>query len=169
MLSRNSRLLAGAMASGWFLVAGGVQAAACVSADFVGLKPDAKYAYRVGDGVNWSEWFHFKTAPTKQEPFSFIYFGDAQNDIKSQWSRVIREAYSDAPKARFMLHAGDLINRAEADAEWGEWFDDGSFLHATLSCVAVPCNHEQVRSIDGTRRLSHYWRTQFAIQEGVQR
>ncbi len=135
------------------------------SADFVDLKPDAKYAYRVGDGVNWSEWFHFKTAPAKQEPFSFIYFGDAQNDIKSQWSRVIREAYSDAPKARFMLHAGDLINRAEADAEWGEWFHAGSFLHATLSCVAVPGNHEQAKAEDGTRRLSHHWRPQFAFPE----
>lgn len=45
MLSRNSRLLAGAMASGWFLVAGGVQAAACVSADFVGLNSLAGSCY----------------------------------------------------------------------------------------------------------------------------
>ncbi len=44
------------------------------------------------------------------------------------WSRVIREAYSDAPKAKFMIHAGDLINNAEKDAEWGEWFGAGGWL-----------------------------------------
>lgn len=133
------------------------------SANFIDLTPDTKYAYRVGDGENWSEWFHFTTAPAKPSPFSFIYFGDAQNDLKSHWSRVVREAYSDAPKAKFMLHAGDLINRAEADAEWGEWFYAGSFLHSMLASVAVPGNHEQAKLEDGTRRLSHHWRAQFEL------
>ncbi len=77
------------------------------------LKPATKYAYRVGDGVNWSEWFHFTTAADQPAPFTFIYFGDAQNDVASLWSRVVREAYSDAPEAAFMLHAGDLINHAK--------------------------------------------------------
>ncbi len=133
------------------------------SANFIDLTPDTRYAYRVGDGVNWSEWFHFTTAPSKPTPFSFIYFGDAQNDIKSHWSRVVREAYSDAPKAKFMLHAGDLINRAEADAEWGEWFFAGSFLHSIMPSVAIPGNHEQAKLEDGTRRLSHHWRAQFEL------
>jgi hypothetical protein len=133
------------------------------SANFIDLTPDTKYAYRVGDGENWSEWFHFTTAPAKPSPFSFIYFGDAQNDLKSHWSRVVREAYSDAPKAKFMLHAGDLINRAEADAEWGEWFYAGSFLHSMMASVAIPGNHEQAKLEDGTRRLSHHWRAQFEL------
>src|SRR5262245_43966431 len=64
---------------------------------FEDLAPGKLYAYRVGDGVNWSEWVHAATASDKPEPFAFIYFGDAQNDIKSLWSRVIRGAYSDAP------------------------------------------------------------------------
>lgn len=133
------------------------------SANFIDLTPDTKYAYRVGDGVNWSEWFQFTTAPSQPAPFSFIYFGDAQNDLKSHWSRVVREAYSDAPKAKFMLHAGDLINRAEADAEWGEWFYAGSFLHSVMASVAVPGNHEQAKQEDGARRLSHHWRAQFEL------
>jgi hypothetical protein len=37
------------------------------------------YAYRVGDGTHWSEWFHARTAANEPEPFSYIYFGDAQN------------------------------------------------------------------------------------------
>jgi len=128
---------------------------------FSGLTPNKKYAYRVGDGTNWSEWFHFKTAAAANEPFSFIYFGDAQNNVRSMWSRVIREAYSDAPKAAFMLHAGDLINVANADAEWGEWFGAGAWINAMTPNVAVPGNHEQTKLADGSRKLTEHWRPQF--------
>lgn len=133
--------------------------------NFERLTPATKYAYRVGDGTNWSEWFHFTSAHASAEPFSFIYFGDAQNNIRSMWSRVIREAYSDAPKASFFLHAGDLVNRAESDAEWGEWFGAGGHLNAMTPSVAVPGNHEQAKSPMGARRLSHHWRPTFAFPE----
>ena len=133
--------------------------------EFQGLKPSTKYVYRVGDGVNFSEWFHFSTASDQPEPFSFIYFGDAQNNVRSMWSRVIREAYGDAPDAAFLLHAGDLINVAESDAEWGEWFGAGHWINAMVPSVPVPGNHEQAKLPDGTRRLSHHWRPTFALPE----
>jgi 3',5'-cyclic AMP phosphodiesterase CpdA len=135
------------------------------SVEFTDLKPNTKYVYRVGDGANWSEWFQFTTAPSKPEPFSFVYFGDAQNDVRSQWSRVIRQSYTEAPNAKFMIHAGDLINVAESDAEWGDWFKAGSFLHATINCVPVPGNHEQATLEDKTKRLSNHWRPQFTLPE----
>ncbi len=128
---------------------------------FEGLKAGTKYAYRVGDGTNWSEWFHFKTATANNEPFSFIYFGDAQNNIRSMWSRLIREAYSDAPKAAFLLHAGDLINTAEADAEWGEWCGAGAWVNAMMPNVAIPGNHEMAKGENSARHVSHHWRPQF--------
>jgi 3',5'-cyclic AMP phosphodiesterase CpdA len=132
---------------------------------FEGLSPKTKYAYRVGDGVNWSEWFHFSTASTDPEPFSFIYFGDAQNDIRSKWSRVIREAYSDAPKAKFMIHAGDLINKAESDSEWQEWFEAGAWINAMVPSIAIPGNHEMAKDGLLQQRVSHHWRPQFAFPE----
>jgi len=52
--------------------------------EFTGLKPDTLYTYRVGDGENWSEFFHFKTACAEPAPFSFVYFGDSQNEIKTR-------------------------------------------------------------------------------------
>jgi acid phosphatase type 7 len=130
---------------------------------FSDLTPGTKYVYRVGDGTNWSEWFHFSTAAAVPQPFSFIYFGDAQNNLRSMWSRVIREAYSNAPKAAFLLHAGDLINSAQADAEWGEWCGSGAWLNAMMPNVAVPGNHEQAKAENGTRYLSHHWRPQFEL------
>jgi len=79
------------------------------SADFTGLDPDSEYCYRVGNGHGWSEWSTFHTAKTDAAPFRFLYIGDAQNNIKSMWSRAIRTAYKNAPEARFVAMAGDLI------------------------------------------------------------
>ena len=127
------------------------------------LEPSTVYAYRVGDGAeSWSEWFQFRTASDKAEPFSFVYFGDAQNDVRSWWSRVIREAHSEAPRAAFMLHAGDLINQSERDEEWGEWFGAGGWLNAMVPSVATPGNHEYPRSW-GFKKLTPHWRQHFAF------
>jgi 3',5'-cyclic AMP phosphodiesterase CpdA len=142
---------------------------------FEDLSPAVTYAYRVGDGVNWSEWVHAKTASDKPEPFSFLYFGDAQNDVKSLWSRVIRGAYSDASKASFIVHAGDLINRANQDAGWGEWFGAGGWVNAMVPSIPTPGNHEYERPKAGPAdangkvperakaELSRHWRPQFAL------
>jgi hypothetical protein len=108
------------------------------------LQPDTLYAYRV-QGVNtWSEWFHVRTAAREPRPFSFLYFGDAQNSIKSLYSRVIRDAWRREPQAALMIHAGDLISGGDDrdDEEWGEWFDAGQFLHATALVVPAAGNHE---------------------------
>jgi 3',5'-cyclic AMP phosphodiesterase CpdA len=132
------------------------------SAALTDLKPDTLYAYRVGDGQNWSEWIQFRTASDKPEPFSFIYFGDAQNDIKSLWSRAIRSAYSEAPKAKFMIHAGDLINNGPSDAQWGEWFNAGGWVNGMVPSVPSPGNHEYSGA---TKGLSDHWRPQFCLPE----
>ncbi|MEZ6104054.1 MAG: metallophosphoesterase family protein [Pirellulaceae bacterium] len=128
-----------------------------------GLTSDTKYVYRVGDGVNWSEWFHFSTASDKPKPFSFIYFGDAQNDIRSHWSRVVREAHADAPRAAFMLHAGDLVNSPKYDAEWGQWFGAGGWINAMIPSIATPGNHEYRTETDQPAALTPYWKTVFSF------
>lgn len=112
------------------------------SVNFTGLIPGTTYAYRVGDGDIWTEWFHFKTASHEAEPFSFIYFGDAQTDIKTYWSRVFHQAFRHASDAAFTLHAGDLINRAEDDEQWEEWFDAPGWVNASVPVIATPGNHE---------------------------
>lgn len=130
-----------------------------------GLAPATRYLYRVGDGEHWSEWCQTQTAAGGEAPFVFVYFGDAQNDVRSHWSRVVRNAFRDAPRAAFFLHAGDLINRAESDREWGEWFEASGFIHRTIPALATPGNHEMARGGDGGRRVSHHWRPTFAFPE----
>ncbi|NND33787.1 MAG: fibronectin type III domain-containing protein, partial [Saprospiraceae bacterium] len=96
------------------------------SAIIDGLVPGMTYVYRVGIDTVWSEWFQIKIPDVENDGVSFIYFGDAQNEVKSMWSRVIRKAYSTMPEVDFMLHAGDLINRSNRDLEWAEWFYAGA-------------------------------------------
>lgn len=133
---------------------------------FDDLAPATKYAYRVGDGTTWSEWFQFRTASDAPAPFSFVYFGDAQNDIKSLWSRVVREAFADAPRMAFLLHAGDLVSDSESDAMWGEWFGAGGWVNAAIPNLPTPGNHEYSRAFRfSAKRLCSHWRPQFALPE----
>jgi len=139
------------------------------SLTFENLQPDTLYTYRVGDGVNWSEFYHFRTASDRPAPFSFIYFGDAQNDIKTHWSRVFREAFRDAPRAAFTLHAGDLIDEDAWDAEWGDWHGAPAWVNGTIPVIATPGNHEYYRlepvveGEPGIPMVSNHWRPQFAF------
>jgi predicted phosphodiesterase len=109
---------------------------------FENLQPDTRYCYRVGDGKTWSEWNIFRTAAAKPSPFRFIYLGDAQNSIRSLWSRTVRSAYAAAPDARFIVHAGDLLAEGYDDRLWGEWCDALGFISAVMPSVPVPGNHD---------------------------
>ncbi|MDF9796632.1 putative phosphodiesterase [Catalinimonas alkaloidigena] len=122
------------------------------------LQAGEKYVYRVGSPDHWSEWFQFDLPDPEHEPLSFLYFGDAQNDVKSMWSRVIREAYKTMPEIDFMLHAGDLINEHNRDIEWGGWFHAGSYIHATVPSIMTPGNHEYEDVV-----LAPQWKPQFNL------
>jgi len=135
------------------------------SVTFEDLQPDELYAYRVGDGEDiWSEWIQFKTAKAEYAPTTFVYFGDAQNDVLSHWSRVIRMAYQTAPEASFVVHAGDLINSAHVDQEWAEWYKAGGFIHSQWTAIPVVGNHEfRPLGEEESRQLAIQWRPQFTL------
>lgn len=135
------------------------------SLTFDGLQPNQLYAYRVGNGEeHWSEWIQFKTAKAEYAPTTFVYFGDAQNDVLSHWSRVIRMAYQTAPEASFVVHAGDLINSSHKDQEWAEWYKAGGFIHSQWTAIPVVGNHEFYPLERGEpRQLAIQWRPQFTL------
>ena len=138
------------------------------SVSFNGLEPDTLYAWRVRGRLGcWSEWFQTRTLPT-EGPISFVYFGDAQNGIRSHWSRVIRAAHCKAGDAAFFLHAGDLVDKGDHDRDWAEWFDAGGHLHAQIPSVPVVGNHEYIPVLDPIsgkkkRVLTPLWRAQFTL------
>jgi 3',5'-cyclic AMP phosphodiesterase CpdA len=136
------------------------------SVHFKNLQPDTLYAYRVGSGENdFSEWLHFRTAQPGYSKTQFVYFGDAQNDILSHWSRLVRMAFQTAPNADFAIHAGDLVDRAHRDQEWAEWFEAGGFIHRQWTSVPAAGNHEfmPVDRQQSPRKLSIQWRPQFTL------
>lgn len=138
---------------------------------FRDLKPGKTYVYRVGDGEYWSSWNQFRTADPSGA-FSFIYLGDAQNDLRSRWSRTIRKAFQQEPNARFIVHAGDLINRSNTDSEWGEWYEGAGFIHQMIPAVPTPGNHEYRRDDQKELILDPHWSVQFQLPkngpEGLQ-
>ncbi len=131
---------------------------------FDGLKPNTKYAYRVGDRTHWSEWFQFETSSDQTEPFSFLYFGDIQDNIKSDCSKALREAYTHFPQADFMLFAGDLVSRSNED-HWREFFYAGGWMYSMKPSVPTPGNHEYDKAEDGTRSFSKHWQQIFTMPE----
>jgi len=135
------------------------------SVNFENLEADQLYAYRVGDGdEHWSEWIQFRTAKAEYSPTTFVYFGDAQNDVLSHWSRVIRMAYQTAPEASFVVHAGDLINRSHKDQEWAEWYKAGGFIHSQWTAIPAVGNHEFYPLEKGEgKQLAIQWRPQFTL------
>jgi len=112
------------------------------SAEIKGLIPSQQYVYRVGGDSVWSEWNHFKTAKTGSEPFQFIWFGDIQHDVKKFGSRILREAYQNSRDAEFLLFTGDVVDRAEFDYQWEEFFYAAGFIPSVIPTVFTAGNHE---------------------------
>jgi hypothetical protein len=124
------------------------------------LLPKTAYMYRVGNGKYRSEWFLVKTAGNPGDKLSFIYLGDVQVGIKSFWSQVIRQAFTKMPDANVVMYAGDIVNHANDDSEWGELFYGGSFIHSMIPGMMSTGNHEYAKSDD---KLSVFWRPQFTL------
>lgn len=125
-----------------------------------GLTPGETYMYRVGgDAGGWSEWIQFDLPSSHPDStMTFIYLGDPQNDLRSQWSRTIREAYATAPQSDFIMYAGDLVNNGYNDAEWKDWYDAGGFIHSMVPSISTPGNHEYTDVI-----LTPLWRSHFSL------
>lgn len=124
------------------------------------LQPGQEYLYRVGsDSKGWSEWIQFDLPEAHPDSaLTFIYLGDPQNDLKSQWSRTVRQAYATAPDASFLLYAGDLVNRGYNDREWRDWYEAGDFIHRMIPSIMTPGNHEYEYP-----DLTPLWRTNFTF------
>ncbi|MEU0492765.1 metallophosphoesterase family protein [Nocardiopsis sp. NPDC006139] len=127
------------------------------AATATGLTPGTDYRYRVGDGTSFSPWRVFTTASSGADPFTFLYFGDIQNGISTGGATMVRAALAAEPDAELAVHAGDLINTADSESEWTEWFDAiGPEAAGTMNHITAPGNHEY-----SLLSLSRYWTAQF--------
>ncbi|WP_231621682.1 purple acid phosphatase family protein [Sphingomonas sp. 37zxx] len=136
------------------------------------LEPDTAYVYRVQGVDGWSEWHAFRTAAAEFRPYTFLYFGDTQNEILAVASRVIRHAFRATPSPALAIHAGDLVSQRDDkahDDEWGEWAATGGHIFASVPQLPATGNHEYVDDIqpDGSekRRLGPHWPLAFALPQ----
>ncbi|MYT89941.1 alpha-mannosidase [Streptomyces sp. SID8359] len=106
------------------------------------LKPGTRYEYRVGTGDRLSEQHAFTSAGRPGEEFTFLYFGDAQNDLKAKWAPVVDLAYQRFPKAVGSVNAGDLVDSGGNAGQWDEWFGAMNGRSQTTNVIAAPGNHE---------------------------
>jgi acid phosphatase type 7 len=132
------------------------------------LTPGTTYVYRVGHDSIWSEWNQFRSAVAAESPFTFVFFGDPQDDIREFVSRPFREAFRMIPDARFWLFTGDLTTDPE-DKLWDEWFDASGFIQRMMPSIMVPGNHdhESIR-VNGKKERTEklpLWRPQFTLPE----
>jgi hypothetical protein len=114
------------------------------SATVSGLEPGTRYDYTVGDAQATSKVYSFTTAGDAGDPFTFLYFGDAQNELAEKWAPVVDAAYEKYPDAIGTVNAGDLIDASRNDSEWTEWFDAMDGRSQTTNVIAAPGNHEHV-------------------------
>lgn len=137
--------------------------------DIDGLQPDTLYMFRVQGEDSWSSWRQLRTTGAANQPFTLLYFGDAQNKNVSHVSRVIRESMRHAPDATLALFAGDLISGGDEvdDIEWGEWFEAIGDLPQVMLVAPALGNHEYYEEFEDTpmerRVLAAHWPVSFAL------
>jgi len=135
------------------------------TARLVGLSPNTKYAYRVGDGEHWSEVHTFTTAAPKPAAFRFLVFGDSQSSASGdlpygQWRTTVQNAYKANPSAKFMVCTGDLVSTGQSCEHWNAWFSATTGLIDTIPMMPVLGNHEY-----SGRGAPSCWTTQFPLPQ----
>lgn len=120
-----------------------------------GLRPNARYAYRVGNEEGWSEVAVFATgAFGGEEAFNFLFAGDPQigsTNIAQNtagWADTLQLAETQlAPE--FVVSAGDQVEHNEIDSLYDDFFSAPSLRRLPLATTLG--NHD-----DGASRYSDY-------------
>lgn len=132
------------------------------------LKPNTLYTYRVGYDSVVSEWNQFMTASESSQPFRFVYFGDPQNEILEDLSRVFRKAILTAPDASFWLFAGDLTDLPD-ESMWEEWFEATGFIHRIVPSIMAIGNHDLYFEVINGKKIKTnkypLWQSLFTLPE----
>lgn len=105
------------------------------------LQPGTTYRYAIGDGQVWGNESTFTTAPADDQPFTFVYMGDAQNGLDT-WGELVRKARAAHPEAAFHVMAGDLVNWGERRDDWDLLFHNARGVYDNRPLVPAIGNHE---------------------------
>ena len=106
------------------------------------LTPGSDYLYRVGHPVTgkWSETHHFATAPSKQQAFSFIYFGDTHRS--PHWGALINKAFERHPQTDFFSIGGDIVSTGLYRDDWDQLFQYSKDVISERPLMPALGNHD---------------------------
>lgn len=125
------------------------------TAELSALSPSSTYAYRVGNGTDWSAWEEFRTAPEGPEPFSFLYLGDPQRGL-DEWGELVVDAYGRHPESAFCIIAGDLVNDGHWRNEWDELFAGTTSVFGRIPIVPCLGNHDVDDALEATLYIESF-------------
>jgi hypothetical protein len=98
--------------------------------------------YHVGKAGAWSDPAYFTTADAADKtPFTFFYMGDVQEGY-IQWGKMLRDAYTAHPEAKFALLGGDLVNDGDSSDEWSKFFAAATPVFQEIGLFPAPGNHD---------------------------
>ena len=83
-----------------------------------GLSPGRRYRYTVDSGGERTGG-ELATAPSGNEPFSFVVFGDSRSNADSH-RVVVERVRREVPD--FILGTGDIVNQGDSEKDWQAFF-----------------------------------------------
>ena len=104
------------------------------------LKASTCYRYHVECGADTSPEASFCTAPTSEEPFRVVIFGDTRSDHQAH-SELIDAIAEENPDVFF--NTGDLVSDGQDEDEWNEFFNIEGELLRDVPMMPVVGNHDE--------------------------
>ena len=112
-------------------------------ATVTGLTAGALYAFRVGNGTEFSEWGKFVT-DNGDSKFDFITVADIQASSLENFragADVLNAAFRTMPTAEFMVNLGDFTNDS-TNEEWDYYDQALAEINRNTTIVPVSGNHD---------------------------
>ena len=111
------------------------------TAKLTNLSPGTTYHYALNsNNGSWSRPALFKTAPSKKDDFSFIWFGDTH--YSKIWGDMAKKSLKRHPETAFFSIAGDLVSTGLHRDEWDKLWDYSDSVFTSKPLMPVPGNHD---------------------------
>lgn len=113
--------------------------------ELVGLQPNTRYKYRVGNPSGWSAEYSFKTAPNDGcTPVTFAAVGDGRSQLEfgpsPSWKGIYEETLAAGPDV--VINSGDLVRTGEDIEQWNNWLVASDTVNPLLPHMPSIGNHD---------------------------
>ncbi len=118
------------------------------SVKLIGLSPDTKYRYTVGNDEYRSEEFSLETEAENVEKFSFLVIADHQKGDPchlpdySMVGDMLKDALKKHPECKFILTAGDNCDNGQNELQWNGMFEGLKGIIESIPYMMTTGNHD---------------------------